>query len=258
MVRESKSGRAGPPRAPGPSEPPDGKRGRARRVLDRPPRGPHGWRTTYDDEIALRRWRGSHEIVAIEALEAEHPILGTFRARSETGGAYEVEIRGLDGFTNSCGCIDHRVNGLGTCKHIEGVLAALRRRGAKAFRAAAAAGGSRVEIHLDRRDALHPRVASPASGAKEVHAVRDWLRPWLKLDGTLREDPEAVAALVAAWPAAPAKVRRGLRVSRHFRPWLERHRRRHSRQEARAAFLAEIEAGTTSFDLVRHPLLPYQ
>ncbi len=85
MLRESKSRSAGPPRAPGPSEPPDGKRGRARAVLDRPPPGPQGWRTTDDDEIALRRWRGSTEIVAIEALEAEHPILGTFRARSETG-----------------------------------------------------------------------------------------------------------------------------------------------------------------------------
>jgi hypothetical protein len=73
MLRESKPRGAGPPRAPGPSEPPDGKRGRARAVLDRPPPGPQGWRTTDDDEIALRRWRGSTEIVAIEGLEAEHP-----------------------------------------------------------------------------------------------------------------------------------------------------------------------------------------
>ncbi|HEY6255953.1 MAG TPA: hypothetical protein VIY51_09195, partial [Xanthobacteraceae bacterium] len=95
----------------------------ARAVLDRPPAA-EGWRTTDAEEIALRRWRGSTEITAIEALEAEHPIFGTFRTRSGSGGAYEVEIRTLDGFGNSCGCIDHRVNGLGTCKHIEGVLAA--------------------------------------------------------------------------------------------------------------------------------------
>ena len=102
-------------------------------MLDRPP--PQGWRTTDEDEIALRRWRGRTEIVAIEALEPEQPFFGTFRAQSGSGGFYEVEIRSLDGFANSCGCIDHRVNGLGTCKHIEGVLAALRQRGAKAFRA---------------------------------------------------------------------------------------------------------------------------
>ncbi len=40
--------------------------------------------------------------------------------------------------------------------------------------------------------------------------------------------------------------------------WLERLRRQRSRDEARSAFLAEIEAGTASFDLVRHPLLSYQ
>src|ERR1700724_153333 len=150
---------------------------KARAVLDRPV--VQGWRTTDEDEIALRRWRGRTEIVAIEALESEHPIFGTFRIRSGTGGSYEVEIRNLDGFTNSCGCIDYRVSGLGTCKHIEGVLAALRRRGVKAFRAAAAEGSARVEAYLDRRDAPLPALAWPAFTSKDVRAVREWLRPWL-------------------------------------------------------------------------------
>jgi len=97
--------------------------GRARTVLDKPAQ--QGWRTTDEDEIALRRWRGRTEIVAIEPLEPEQPLFGTFRAQSGSGGFYEVEIRSLEGFVNSCGCIDHRVNGLGTCKHIEGALAAL-------------------------------------------------------------------------------------------------------------------------------------
>jgi hypothetical protein len=108
----------------------------ARAVLDRPP-PLLGWRTTDEDEVALRRWRGRTEIVAIEALETKQPFFGTFRVQSGSGGFYEVEIRDLNGFNNSCGCIDHRANGLGTCKHIEGVLAALRHRSAKAFRAAA-------------------------------------------------------------------------------------------------------------------------
>ena len=113
----------------------------ARAVLDRPP-PLLGWRTTDEDEVALRRWRGRTEIVAIEALEPNHPFFGTFRVQSGSGGFYEVEIRDLDGFNNSCGCIDHRANGLGTCKHIEGVLAALRQRNARAFGEAAARGSS--------------------------------------------------------------------------------------------------------------------
>src|ERR1700730_12648381 len=145
-------------RPPRPAEKAVRRKGRARAVLDRPPAA-EGWRTTDAEEIALRRWRGSTEIIAIEALGGETPVFGTFRTRSGTGGSYEVEIRSLDGFSNSCGCIDYRVNGLGTCKHVEGVLAALRRRGVKAFRAASAAGGARVEAYLDRRDVPYPTLA---------------------------------------------------------------------------------------------------
>ena len=65
-----------------------------------------GWRTTDEDEIALRRWRGRTDIVAIEALEPEHAFFGTFRAQSGSGNSYEVEIRSLDAPRNSCGCID--------------------------------------------------------------------------------------------------------------------------------------------------------
>ena len=91
---------------------------RARRVLEKPPL--LGWRTSDEDELNLRRWRGRAEIAAIEALEPQYGPFGTFRVRSNSGSAYEVEIRDLAGRNNSCGCIDHRVNGLGTCKHIEG------------------------------------------------------------------------------------------------------------------------------------------
>jgi SNF2 family DNA or RNA helicase len=38
----------------------------------------------------------------------------------------------------------------------------------------------------------------------------------------------------------------------------DRQRRDRSREEARAAFLAEVRDGSASFDLLRHPLLPYQ
>src|SRR5438874_7917011 len=75
---------------------------RARAVLERPA-APQGWDTSDEQEIELRRWRGRTEIAAIEAMEPEHPIFGGFRVRSESGSAYEVEIRDLNGPVNSCG-----------------------------------------------------------------------------------------------------------------------------------------------------------
>ena len=235
------------------------RRGRrkARAVLDHPP-PLQGWRTTDEEEIALRRWRGRSEIVTIEALEADHPFFGTFRAQSGSGAFYEVEIRSLDGFANSCGCIDHRVNGLGTCKHIEGVLAALRQRGAKAFRQATARGSPRIEVFLDRREAAMPTLVSPASDGRHMSKARGWLASFLEPDGTLASDPNKVETLLSAWRAAQADIRRLIRVSRHFSPWLDRLRRESSREDARATFLAEIKDGAASFDLLRHPLLAYQ
>ena len=229
----------------------------ARAVLDRPP-PLLGWRTTDEDEVALRRWRGRTEIVAIEALETKQPFFGTFRVQSGSGGFYEVEIRDLNGFNNSCGCIDHRANGLGTCKHIEGVLAALRHRSAKAFRAAATQGTPRIEVFLDRRGAAAPALMWPAGNRRHANAASRWLAAFIEPDGTLACDPSKIEAMVSAWRVAPAEIRRRIRMSRHFTPWLDRLRRERSREEARALFLAELKAGAASFDLVHHPLLPYQ
>jgi superfamily II DNA or RNA helicase len=230
-------------------------RTRAHAVLVRPPEM-LGWSTTDEQEIELRRWRGRTEIGAVEPLEPREPDFGTFRARSDTGGSYDVEIRSLDQNVNSCGCIDHRVNGLGTCKHIEGVLDMLCRR--HVALKGQTHTNRRVEIFLDRRNAATPRIVFPA-GRRATGAVRTWLAPFLEADGTLRPEPTKVAELLRAWAAAPAHIRRLVRVSHHLAPWLERQKRQGLRAKARAAFLREVEAGKASFDdLTRLPLLPYQ
>ena len=212
----------------------------------------NGWATSDEEEIERRRWRGQTEIGEVVAARADQGFFGDFRVRSTSGsGGYDVEIRSLDGFANSCGCIDHRVNYLGTCKHIEGVLAAIKRGKVRAFRAAAAAGGPSVEIFLDRRGEAKPAILWPKSA---TDAAREWLAPWLEEDGALTQAPERIAQLLAQAAAAPAQIR----VSRHFVPWIERARRRDARAAALAAFTQEVEAGRATIDVLRSPLLPYQ
>ncbi len=230
---------------------------RARTVLERPA-APQGWDTSDEHEIDLRRWRGRTEITAIEPMEPAHPIFGSFRAQSESGTVYEVEIRSLDAPSNACGCIDHRVNGLGTCKHIEGVLAGLRRRSVRAFRHAAVEGSQRVEMFLRRDGAPTPILSWPHVESEGSAAVRDWLAPHLNLEGRLGVEPADVEALIRALTTAPTTVRQHLRLSRHFGPWLERDRRERSRLAARAKFAAEVERDPGVLDMLRHPLLPYQ
>lgn len=230
---------------------------RLRAVADRPV-APLGWDTSDQHEVELRRWRGRTEITAVEQIESAHPIFGAFRTRSESGTVYEVEVRALDTFANTCGCIDHRVNGLGTCKHIEGVLAGLRRRGLRAFRQAAVEGSRRVEVFLRRDGAPTPVLAWPQLDSGETTAVRAWLAPHLDPTGRLGGEPADIEALITAYATAPAAVAEHLRVSRHFGPWLERSRRERSRQAARAEFTAEVERDPTILDMLRHPLLSYQ
>jgi hypothetical protein len=231
---------------------------KAKAVLDRPAL-PLGWHSSDDHEIELRRWRGRTEILSVKALEVDHPYFGTFRAQSASGGSYEVEIRSLSECTNSCGCIDYRVNGFGTCKHIEGTIAAMARGRAKSFRAAKATGSSRVEVFLDRRTSPVPAIIWPAEGVgRSFKAVREWLAPHLEADGALTRDPQRIESLIATWEKAPARIRAMLRVSGYFTPWLDRLRRERQRVEARAAFEAELGAGRETLDIVKYALLPYQ
>ncbi|MGQ0672672.1 MAG: DEAD/DEAH box helicase [Hyphomicrobium sp.] len=228
---------------------------RARAVLDKPPET-NGWNTSDEDEIGLRHWRGRTEIAAIEPLERREPVFGKFWVRSESNNTYEVEIRSLEPRTNSCGCIDHRVNGLGTCKHIEGVIELLRRRGA--FRGGTTGVSARVEIFIDRRNGSRPVVVWPEGPRSRNAAARTWLAPFLDRDDGLKANPSNLARLLKMWPTAPAAVRRQVRVSRHLEPWLARERYQRVRAKARAAFLSAVEQGTATFDMTLLPLLPYQ
>jgi superfamily II DNA or RNA helicase len=218
-----------------------------------------GWKTSDEDEIALRRWRGRTEILDVAPQDQDQGFFGFFLARSASGSAYEVEIRSLDKPINSCGCIDHRVNGLGTCKHIEGVLAALQRGRARAFRAAATAASPKIEVFLDRAAGAAPTIAWPQQADEEaLSPAREWLKPWLEADGTLAKAPEQIERLLEAWPNAPEAVKTAMTVSGHFGPWIERARRESNRRSVRTAFEADLAAGRDTIDVLAFPLLPYQ
>ncbi len=223
----------------------------ARKVLARP--AVVGWNTSDEQEIEVRRWRGRTEILGVEALEPRYSAFGTFRVRSASGSVYEVEIRDLAGRNNSCGCLDHRAGGLGTCKHVEGVLAALKKKlGVRRFKAMAAEGSPRVEIFLARDGAPRPQIALPKTGASA--GARAWLRPFCGSDGRLKSSPAAIAALLEAAATAPNDVR----ISQYLGPWLERERRLAARDGAKRAFLADVDAGSAVWEMLKHPLLPYQ
>lgn len=233
------------------------KGGLARRVLDRAPSF-DGWRTSDEEEITRRFWRGRTEVLAVEALESADPFFGAYRVRSASGASYEVEVRSLALRENSCGCVDHAVNGLGTCKHVEGALHALRRGRSRQFDQAARQGCRWAELYISRRGEPEIRLQWPADPAL-ASRLREHLGEWFTDDGASRgPSAEALSQARGAIEALPEALRRQVRLSRHLEAWAEADRRREARDAARERFLADVETGAASLDMLRHPLLPYQ
>jgi hypothetical protein len=85
----------------------------------------------YPTEIQGKRWRDQPFLLE---NRGNLPFFSEFRVsnpQSKTG--YLVAIRGRNAGDNHCSCPDYATNELGTCKHIEFVLARLeKQRGAKA------------------------------------------------------------------------------------------------------------------------------
>jgi SNF2 family DNA or RNA helicase len=78
-----------------------------------------------EEQIDLRRRRAAEAHFAIKNLGRNRVFSDYQITNPSTGGCYKVSIRGFDVGDNSCECPDFRANTLGTCKHIEAVLASL-------------------------------------------------------------------------------------------------------------------------------------
>jgi len=218
---------------------------------------PSGWSTSDADEIERRRLRGINEALRIEPQTPDAGFFGSYRVHSGGGQRYRVEIRSLCEPINSCDCPDHRINGLGTCKHVEATLLRLQHRRKRAFHEAVATGSPFIEVFLDRRD-HEVRIRWP-QGNKRRSMARDLLVPFFDGEGVLAGKPlDSLPALERSINAAPTHVRRRIRLSEELNPWLEQLDRDAQQRRARQHFETEVAAGNASLDLVRHPLYPYQ
>ena len=210
-----------------------------------------GWKTTDTDEIERRKWRGQTEVLDIENTEPAHGRYGTFKVRSSSASVYAVEIRSLSEAENCCSCRDFEINGLGTCKHIEGVLHLLRKGGKRAFNTAAKTGSPRVEIFSSGWDADSVSVKWPKNpvppGIKE--RVGELAR---KLSTDDAESP--LGDLYELEAANPGLIR----VSKLLEHWVKRRGEKKLARKRRESFLRDVERGRRTLDVLRFPLFPYQ
>lgn len=78
-------------------------------------------------QLERRRQRALEEGFKIGNIGGE-PYFSTFSVLSPSGRTYLVTTRSLKRSVNSCTCPDFQTNLLGTCKHIEAVLAMLGKK----------------------------------------------------------------------------------------------------------------------------------
>ncbi len=203
------------------------------------------WRTTDEDERARRRLRAREEGPRIERVDRSHPVFSTFRVHSRSGLDYAVEIRDVAARQFACGCVDFRINGLDTCKHVEAVLAQLEAVHPRDWRAALRAGSPRVDVVPDR-EAGRLRVERNADRAPAR------LRRLLAADGGIDLAPEEALETIAREFAG------AVRVSQEVAPWLETRRRERERVQLRREYEQKVQSGEWPAQEVKVPLFPYQ
>src|SRR5262245_35733914 len=108
------------------------------------------WRTTDQDEIERRRQRARDERPRVVNRDPRHPIFSNFDVHSRSGVVYQVEIRDLAWDSFLCTCVDFRVNGLATCKHVEAVRLHLEEEAGDLLSIARESGSNRLDLIPDR------------------------------------------------------------------------------------------------------------
>ncbi|MEY2410047.1 MAG: hypothetical protein QOF48_2717 [Verrucomicrobiota bacterium] len=209
----------------------------------------HNWRTTDEDEINRRRWRAQTESFTISNRDARHPIFSNFHVKSGSGLTYSVEVRDLGQRQFICQCVDFRINGLGTCKHVEAVLGQLESRFRRLVKAASSGGSSRIEVVPD----------SSANTLRVQHRERSLpraLKPWFTADGLLRNGSPEDA--VAALRELASNKLPNLRLSQEIEPWLETRHRAGERTRLRREYERKVQRGEWPAHETKVPLFPYQ
>ncbi len=212
------------------------------------------------ESVDLRRHSAAEEQAVVRRLGNDHEFYGDFEVSStQWEHPYIVEIRSLTEPINTCSCQDHRMNRLGTCKHVERVLQVLAHRRKRRFKAAAEAGSPSYDLFFDERQ--YPPVFRLRRPVKPSSAVEKRLAPLFSSDRILVGAPSQV------WPALEqalagistrVKSRTPVRLSGHCDYWLERERHERKQGHLRRSFEEDVAAGKRSDNPVNLPLYPYQ
>jgi SNF2 family DNA or RNA helicase len=202
-----------------------------------------------EDQIDLRRARAAGLVVA--KADARTRLFGQYRVTNPaSGGDYSVSLRGYEVGDNACTCPDFKANTLGTCKHIEAVLAQLDRPAGGSRRKAAVA---RPEVGLHYGAALTLALRLPPRCSD---ALTKLARKYFDTQGHWSAG-EQYEEFVDAVAGVPEHVT----IEPDALDFIDAVVDRHKLAETEAALIAALDRGKVPPELdglVRTPLYDYQ
>jgi SNF2 family DNA or RNA helicase len=205
-----------------------------------------------EEQVDLRRERARAGRFRIAKRDGKGYFGSYGVANPITGGQYTVTIRGFDVGDNRCTCPDYKSNTLGTCKHIEAVLASVAAEAPPNVRRRKAAV-ARPEVVLDYGERLALRLRLPPRHSDDLAQLArrffDERGLWKAGDefGAFEECARQTSEEILIDPEAYDYIDRAVEL----RMMAERERE----------WLAELDAGRTPDvlrDLLKTPLYDYQ
>jgi SNF2 family DNA or RNA helicase len=206
-------------------------------------------RVLREEQIDIRRQRAVEGKFRIKNI-GRNRVFSDFQvANPATGGQYSVSIRGFEAGDNSCACPDFKTNTLGTCKHIEAVLTALREKAAPAMRRRKAVV-ARPEVFLHYGEHLQLGLHLPPRHSGKLRELADSF-----FDKTGRwQAEERYDDLIEALDTVPEEVT----IFSDAMEFMDRAIERREMGRREKQLLQQLEQGKLKLDLLKVPLYSYQ
>lgn len=205
-----------------------------------------------EEQIDLRRERAKAGRFRITKTDGKGYFGRYTVANPVTSGKYTVTLRGFEVGDNRCTCPDFKANTLGTCKHIEGVLATVaselpahvRRRKASV---------TRPEVVLDYGERLALRLRLPARHSDDLARLS---RQFFDSGGLWKAGDD-----FAGFEEAARQVSEEIAIDPEAYDFIDRAVELRDMAGRERGWIAELDAGRTPAelsDLLKVPLYDFQ
>ncbi len=206
-------------------------------------------------QIERRRKRGEEDIAKI-TNKGSHPVYSVFETKSYSDRIYTVRIRSLTERLNSCTCADYHAGGVGTCKHIEGVLAGLKKKYTRKWNSFISQAPPVTQVYIRHAEETTIRVTLPLPKAAVLNKlISRYFDPEGILQGKITQ---SLPALLSELDDLKANYRDQVHVEPAVMGYLKNQQDIERIERQKVWFLDQVKSGRQSLNLLSTPLYGFQ